>query len=107
MQIINHFLESALILDDLVRNFGISDMIVVEAVLPHQFHPLYVEALRRNRIAFICHSIFTPEITAICRLPKVNLSEVDTRMLPEANSTPKYLCGMIFKGFPARLRLLC
>ena len=29
-------------------------MIVVEAVLPHQFRPISVEALRRIRIAFIC-----------------------------------------------------
>jgi hypothetical protein len=27
--------------------------------------------------------------------------------LLEANSTPEYLCGMSYKGFPARLRLLC
>jgi len=73
-QISSHFGESVLILG-LVRNFGISDMIIVEAVLPHQFSPISVEVLRRTRIAFICHSILMPALTAICRPPKVNLSD--------------------------------
>jgi hypothetical protein len=81
-------------------------MIVVEAVLPHHFLPISVEALTRTLIACVCRSIFTPELPAICRLPKVNLSEVDTRLLLEANSTHKYLCGMSLKGFLARLLLL-
>lgn len=104
---ITHFWESVLILYDLVRNFGTPGMIVVDAVLPHQSPPTSVEVLRKTRTSFICRSIFMPALTATCRLPKVNLFEVDTRLLLEANSTPEYLCGMSYKGFPARLRLLC
>jgi len=66
-------------------------MMVVEAVLPHQFRPISVEALRRTRIAITCRSIFTPALTTVCRLPKVTLSEVDTRLLLGANSTHEYL----------------